>query len=73
MEGHDPVVVKGDFSLKKEIGVATGQVFVEMHVSDWAKMQREDPVSNAVLDWLEVQKKTDLKTLLGEHASSADG
>ena len=44
-----------------------------MHVTDWAKPQREDPVLNAVLDWLEAQKKTDLKTLLGEHASSVDG
>ena len=44
-----------------------------MHVTDWAKTQREDPVLNAVLDWLEAQKKTDLKTLLGEHASSEDG
>ena len=26
-----------------------------------------------MLDWLEAQKKTDLKTLLGEHASSVGG
>ena len=42
-------------------------------MTDWAKTQREDPVLNNVLDWLEAQKKTDLKTLLGEHASSVDG
>ena len=42
-------------------------------MTDWAKTQREDPVLNAVLDWLEAQKKMDLKTLLGEHASSVDG
>ena len=41
-----------------------------MHVTDLAKTQREDPVLNTVLDWLEAWKKTDLKTLLGEHASS---
>ena len=28
---------------------------------------------SAVLDWLEAQKKTELKTLLGEHASSEEG
>ena len=28
---------------------------------------------SAVLDWLEAQKKTDLKTLLGEHAPSEEG
>ena len=44
-----------------------------MHVTDWAKTHREDPVLNTVLDWLEAQKKTDLKTLLGEHASSEEG
>ena len=72
-EGYDPVVVKGNYSLEKEVHVTAGQVLVEMHVTDWAKTQREDPVLNAVLDWLIAQKKTDLKTLLGEHASSVDG
>ena len=28
---------------------------------------------STVLDWIEAQKKTDLKTLLGEHASSEEG
>ena len=28
---------------------------------------------NAVLDWLEAQKKTDLKTLFGKHTSSKEG
>ena len=44
-----------------------------MHVTDWAKAQGEDPVLNVVLNWLEAQKRTDLKTLLGEHASSKEG
>ena len=44
-----------------------------MHITDWAEAQREDPMLSAVLDWLEAQKKTDLKTLLGEHASSEEG
>ena len=49
-EGYDPAVVKGDYSLAKEVCVTTGQVSVEMHVTDGAKMQREHPVLNAVLD-----------------------
>ena len=53
--------------------MATGWVLVEMHVTDWAKTQREDPMLNAVFNWLEAQKKTDLKTLLGEHVSSKEG
>ena len=39
-------------------------------MTDWAMAQREDPVLNAVWSWLEAKKKTDLRTLLGEHASS---
>ena len=58
---------------RKVVHVTTGQVLVEMHVTNWAKIQREDPVLNAVFNWLEAQKKTDLKTLLGEHASSEEG
>ena len=33
---------------------------------------QEDPELDAVLHWLEA-KKTDLRTLLGEHASSEEG
>ena len=73
VEGYDPAVVEGDHGIEKEVHVAAGRVFVEMHVTDWAKTQREDPVLNAVLNWLEAQKKTDLKTLLGQHASSKEG
>ena len=44
-----------------------------MHVTDWAKAQKEDPVLMAVLDWLEVQKRMDLRMLLAECASSEEG
>ena len=44
-----------------------------MHVTNWAVAQKEDPVLNAVLSWLGVQKKINLRTLLGEHASSKEG
>ena len=44
-----------------------------MCMTDWAEAQREDPVLSAVLHWLKVQKKADLKPLLGEHASSEEG
>ena len=43
-----------------------------MHVTNWTAAQREDPELDAVLHWLEA-KKTDLRTLLGEHASSEEG
>ena len=44
-----------------------------MHVTDWATAQKEDPELDAVLQWLEAKKKTDLRTLLGELASSEEG
>ena len=43
------------------------------HVIDWADAQREDPMLSAVLDWLKVQKKTDVKAFLVEYASSKEG
>ena len=46
---------------------------VQMHVTDRAKAQTDDPVLSAVLDWLEVQKEMDLKTILADHASSEEG
>ena len=44
-----------------------------MHVTDWAAAKKEDPELDAVLKWLESKKKTDLRTLLGEHATSEEG
>ena len=44
-----------------------------MHVTNWAAAQKEDPKLDAVLQWLESKKKTDLRTLLGEHALSEEG
>ena len=72
-EGEDPAVIKGDQQKEKEVQVATGQVLVEMHVTNWATAQKEDPKLNAVLQWLESKKKMDLRTLLREYMSSEEG
>ena len=72
-EGEDPAVVEGDQEKEKEVWVTAGSVLVQMHVTDWAAAQREDPELDAVLHLLEAKKKTDLRTLLGEHASSEEG
>ena len=61
---------EGDQEKEKEVRVAAGQVLVEMHVTNWAAAQREDPKLDAKLHWLEAKKKTDLRTLLRDHASS---
>ena len=44
-----------------------------MHITDGTAAQREDPELDAVLHWLEAKKKSDLRTLLGKHASSEEG
>ena len=44
-----------------------------MYVINWATAQKEDPELEAVLQWLESKKKTDLRTLLREHVSSEEG
>ena len=72
-EGHDPTVVEGDHNIERELHITAGQVLVKMHETDWAKAQREDPVINAVLIWLEAQKKTNLRTPLGEHTPIKEG
>ena len=43
-EGCDPAVVEGDHNIEKEVCVTSGQVLVEMYMTDWATAQREDPV-----------------------------
>ena len=39
-EGEDLAVIKGDQQKEKEVWVATGQVLVEMHVTNWATAQK---------------------------------
>ena len=71
--GHDPTVVEGEHHLEQEIHVTAGCALKQMHVTDWAKAQKEDPMLSTVLDWLKAQKKTDLKALLAEHTSNKEG
>ena len=61
-ERENPAIIKGDQQLEKEVWVTAGQVLVEMHVTNWAVAQKEDPELNAVLQWLESRKKADLRT-----------
>ena len=67
------ILSKRRHNIEKEEQVATGLVQVKMHMTNWATAQKEDLVLNALLSWLGTQKKTNLRTLLGEHASSKEG
>ena len=73
VEGEDPAVVEGNQEKEKEVRVTAGWVLVEMHVTDWTTAQKEDPKLNVVLQWLESKKKTNLRTLLGEHTLNEEG
>ena len=72
-EVENPAVIKNNQCLEQEVHVAAGRILVEMHVTDWAKAQKEDPELDAVLQWLSSKKKADLKTLLGECVKSEEG
>ena len=72
-EGCDPAMVEGYHNIETEVCVTAGWVLVKMYITDWATPQRQDPLLNAVLNWLEAQKRTDLRTLLEEHASNKEG
>ena len=72
-ERENPVIIESDQQLEQEVQVTPGQVLVEMHVTDWAAAQKEDPELDAVLQWLGSRKKADLRTLLRECIMSKEG
>ena len=69
-EVHNLAMVEADQHLEQEVLIAAGHPLVEMHVTNWAEAQREDPMLRTVFDWLKAEKQTDLKILLAEHTSS---
>ena len=72
-ERERPAIIKIDQLFEQEVCVAVGRVVVEMHVTDWAAAQKEDPELDAVLQLLGSRKKADLRTLLGECITSEEG
>ena len=72
-EKESPAIIKNNQHLEEEVHVTARRVLVEMHVTNWAEVQKEDPELDAVLQWLGSRKKADLKTLLGECIKSKEG
>ena len=72
-EVHDSAVVEGNQCLEQEVCVTADHPLVEMHVTNWAKAQREDPMLSIVLEWLKAWKQRNLRMLLAEHTSSEEG
>ena len=54
---HDLAIVEDDCCLEQEIHVTTGCTLVQMHVTDRAEAQEEDPILGAVLNWLEHRRR----------------
>ena len=65
-ERESPAVIENNQWLEQEVHVAARRVLVEMHVTDWAAAQKDDPELDAVLQWLGSRKKANLRTLLRE-------
>ena len=72
-ERESPAIIENNQWLEQEVHVTAGWVLVEMHETDWAAAQREDPELDAVLQWLGSRKKADLRTLLRECIMSKEG
>ena len=50
---ENPAIIENEQQLEQEIRVTAGQVLVEMHITNWAAAQKEDPELNAVLQWID--------------------
>ena len=48
-ERENPAIIENDQQLEQDVRVTTWGVQVEMHITDWAAAQKEDPELNAVL------------------------
>ena len=72
-ERERPAIIKNEQLLEREVHVAAGRALVEMHVTDLAEAQKEDPELDAVLQWLGFQKKANLRTLLRECIMGKEG
>ena len=72
-ERERPAVIENDQLLEQEVCVTARRTVVEMHVTDWAAAQKEDPELDAVLQWLGSRKKADLRMLLEECITSEEG
>ena len=72
-EVHISTVVEGDCCLEQEVHVATGCALYKCMLLIGLKHRKRTQMLSTVLDWLKAQKKTDLKALLAEHASSEEG
>ena len=64
-KGDSPAMVEGDQEKEKKVQINAGQVLVEMHVTNWAAAQKENPELNTVLCWLEAKKKISLRISWG--------
>ena len=75
---HEPVVAETDREIHKhvhKVGIyaRAAHMHMNLHVTDWDIPQQEDPVLNAMLNWILNQRVQDLKHLLGDNVNTKDG
>ena len=73
VERDRPAIIENEQCLEQEVRATARRMVVEMHITDWAAAQKEDPELDAVLQWLGSRKKADLRTLLGECIMDKEG
>ena len=73
VEGDDPAIVEGDHDIEKEVHVTTGQVLVENAFHQLGCSPKRRSRTRCSIALVGAKKKIDLRTLMGEHASSEEG
>ena len=47
---YNSAIVEGNHHMQQGVHAATGHALVQMHITDWAEAQKEDPMLSAVLN-----------------------
>ena len=75
---HDLMVAEANERIHKQVEESVVQAWathmhVNLHVTDWAAAQQEDPILKIVMEWISSHKAQELKHLLGDHAMTEEG
>ena len=67
-DAHDPAVAKADEEIHKPVQetlILAQAACIDLHVTDWATAQQEDPILKTMIKWISGWKVQDLNHLLG--------
>ena len=77
VDAYYPVVAEVDKEIHKQVCKTVVQAravhtCVNLHVTDWAASQQEDPTLKNLIEWISNQKVRDLKHLLGDYVNTEE-